>query len=196
MFNSLIIGLTGENRSGKGEFANFMMESYPRGMITKRGATEFLNEKLARSEKVRSRENYNWAVQDMEKTEGPFSLAMKIHQSILEAPEPIIIFDAVRMFSDFHLLRHYPKQVLVYVTADAQIRWQRAVKAAEKAGEGDVKILDFLAIDQWYTNRNVPAIGKDAEFPILNNGALLQFKTEIETTRKKIEKKFDIKIAA
>ena len=68
---------------------------------------------------------------------------------------------------------------MVYVTADPQIRFGRLRARSQRAGEKDMSKEDFLRQENALTESFIEELGKQADFPIDNNGTLEDLKRQV-----------------
>jgi hypothetical protein len=96
------------------------------------------------------------------------ALSRAIHSRLLKSPTDIVQVDGVRWLSDEALIRSIPGAILVYTTADFEVRAARA-KTRRKEGE-DKKTIEELRNEETAENEiYITQIGSRADWKILNN---------------------------
>ena len=114
---------------------------------------------------------------------GKGTLTRSVQKRLMETRGNIVIFDGVRWQSDVKMIRSFPNNVLVYVTADLKIRYNRAKKRNEKAGESTLSFEDFKKEELAATEICIGEIGKSADFTIVNNNNADEFDNLREQVR-------------
>ncbi len=176
----LIIGLVGEKGGGKGTFTGVLREVAPGRSITHIRFRDVLQETLELWGIPATRQNLTKLAVAITST---FGEGVKAHATLRKADNvesDIVIFDGIRWQGDIEGLRKLPNNVLVYVTADPEIRYQRAKARKEKVGEGSLTFEEFMKEEHLKTELLIPQIGKTADFTITNNGTLEEFKNQVE----------------
>ncbi len=183
----LIIGLVGENGSGKGMFIDLLKEIAAPKNVVRIASSDLLNETLNVWDIERTRR----ALQDlaiiMNGHFGDGTLSHAVEKRIKETKGDIIVFDGMRWPSDVEMLKTFPHTLLVYITADLKIRYERTKKRKEKVGESSTPFEQFLIEEKIKTELEIPSIGAQADAKIENNGT-------VEEYRKKIEKFYKDKV--
>ena len=124
-------------------------------------------------------ERLTW--EDLTKTETENILANTVKRRALADPNSITGLDGVRWREDETMVRSFPSDVLsilIYTTADADIRYKRLKKRKEKTGEDELNREQFDREEKTHTEIFIPQIGSRADWRIDNNG------TEAELTDK------------
>lgn len=176
--NKIVIGLVGEIGGGKETFTKLLKEKYKDGVAMVR-FSDILGDTLNLWGLERSRENYQKLSVAMRNTFGDGTLTNAVYHRVQNLNSEIVILDGVRWLSDADLVRKFPSNILVYVTADAKIRYQRTKDRKEKAGESQDTWEDFQKKDQAETEKDVPTIGAWADFKIDNNGTLEDYRRQV-----------------
>lgn len=165
----LCIGITGENGAGKSTVLQRLIGNLERISIQTTRFSDILTETLALWGIQPTRQNLQLLPQVMNKAygEGSLSKAMALRISSFDAD--IVIVDGVRWISDMKLIRSFPYNKLIYVTAPAEVRFNRIKTRNEKVGERDLTWEQFLAEDSAPNEVEIPRIGMGADFKINNN---------------------------
>ena len=124
----MIVGLTGRNGAGKGTVAQWLMD---RGFAYT-SLSDVIRSDLADRGLEASRDNLIAAGRRLRSEGGPGVLAERILRTI--APDTHAIVDSVRNPVEVDVLRGRDGFILVEVTADEQVRYQRMV-ARNRGGD-------------------------------------------------------------
>lgn len=170
----LVVGITGENRSGKDMFGEFL-ELYFRtqGLTVKRlEFSEALQDVLVRFGIARRRENYRHvsiALRSMRWGDEIINSAMLERISRLPEPPDVLILTGIRHTATVPFIRNqWKRTLLAYITADFNIRWERAKKRKD-GKDRRVTRESFRKEDEQPTECDVPIIGKQANFRFAND---------------------------
>jgi dephospho-CoA kinase len=82
---------------------------------------------------------------------------------------PLLIVNGIRRFADVSHLQSLPEYRLLYVTAPAELRWERVRNRGEKEEEKNLSWEQFLATESLPTEVEIPRIGAEADFVIHND---------------------------
>lgn len=180
-----IIGLVGEKGSGKETFGNFLMEISQKKInreflrIKRIRFSDIINYTLKLWDLPQSRENLQHLAVLMDTGFGAGTLTHSIHYQINHTVADIIILDGVRWETDEMLVRNFPKNYLIYMTADADLRYERLKKRSEKKGEAKT-LAQFLKSEKAKNELLIGKIGKRANLKIVNNGTFEDLKKAVE----------------
>ena len=176
----IVIGLVGEKGSGKGTFTKLLKDCLPRAKIVYVCFSDALGDTLKIWGIEPTRENYQKLSVAMKNTFGEGSLTRATHRRISGLEADAVVLDGIRWRADVELLRSLPNNILVYVTADARVRYERTKNRKEKAGEDQTTFEQFMAEEQAETEKLIPKIGAQAELTIDNNGSPEQLREQIQ----------------
>lgn len=176
----ILIGLVGEKGSGKGTFAKVFTEYAGGATVERVGFSDFLKKGLTLWSLPDTRANLQKLAIAMNEAYGPDTLANAVRPSLAKHAADIVILDGVRLEADVRLVRSFPKNFLVYITADPHVRYERTRLRKEKEGEASATFEEFIAQEQVRTETLIPSIGKQADFSIVNNGGLGEFRHQIK----------------
>ncbi len=175
----LIIGLVGEKGSGKETFGNILKGLIPQKDIYRIHFSDILIETLDLWDISKTRGNLQILAQYMDKF-GTGLLSKAIKKRVENSKAEIIIVDGIRWQSDFEMLKSFQKNLLVYITADLQLRYERTKKRREKAFEEAASFEQFIKEEKAKNETLIPKIGEKADYKIINNGSLEEFKLAVE----------------
>lgn len=180
----IVVGLVGEKGSGKETFGNFLKDLLPQKHIDRIHFSDILVETLELWGVPKTRSNLQILAQYMEKlSKGTLSSAVKKRAENSKAE--IVIIDGIRWEPDINMIKSFSKNLLVYITADLKIRYQRTKGRREKAFEETTSFEQFLKEEKAKNEVLIPKIGKDADFKIVNNGSFGELKSNVEEFAKK-----------
>ncbi len=165
----IIIGLVGEAASGKGTVAAYLLEKY--GAKTLAFSTP-MKDCLRRLHVELSRENLTKFSECTRKAYGEELYARVVAEDAKALPDPLVVVDGIRRPADYGNLKELPGFHLIYVTAPVELRWERARKRGEKAGEANMTLEQFKQEELLPTELDIKAIGQKAEFVLDNGGKI------------------------
>ncbi len=175
----IVIGLTGEIGSGKGTFVDLLTEVAPNLKIAKIRFSDVLSDTLKIWGIPLTRSNLQNLAIIMKNHFGPV-LSHAVYMRVLSNPADIVILDGVRWQPDVDLVRGFPQNYLVYVTAPLKIRYERIRSRKEKIGELNIPYDQFMKEEQTENEMLISKIGARADFKIINGTTLEQFKIQVQ----------------
>jgi dephospho-CoA kinase len=181
----LIIGLTGEKGGGKQTFADYLKKISPKKVVHLR-TSDILAETLLLWSIPTTRINLQHLAIIMDQEYGQGTLTKAIEQRIKTTDAEIIILDAIRWVSDLKLLRSFPRNLLVYITADLETRFLRLREKSEKVKESGLSFKQFLNEEHQKTEIDIPRIAKKADVKIINDGSYSSLKNQVEQFYKEL----------
>ena len=173
-----IIGLVGEKGSGKETFGNLLMELVKGKKIFRIRFSDILNYTLKLWDLDLTRENLQNLAIAMDGAYGAGTLSQAIAKQIKDSEADIVILDGIRWQSDVDLLKSFPKNILVYITADLDIRYHRLKLRQEKKDEAKT-YQQFMKEEQAQNELLIPRIGSKADIKITNNASLEGLKEKV-----------------
>lgn len=175
-----IIGLVGEKGSGKETFGNFLMEVAKDKKVKRIRFSDLLNYTLKLWDIPQTRENLQDLAVIMDTGFGAGTLTGGVKKQITDIDADIVILDGVRWETDVMLVRSFPKNFLVYITAHIKLRFERLKIRNEKKDEA--KTIDqFMKSEKAKNELLIPKIGSRANAKIENNGSFENLKEEVKT---------------
>jgi uridine kinase len=177
----MVIGLIGENRSGKGTFVEILKAIIPSSItIVRIGFSDAIKETLKIWNISLTRENLQILPQVMDQCFGKGSLSKAVKKQIENRPENIVIADGVRWLTDAAMIRQFHPYLFVYLTANSDKRFERLKSSNEKFGESDTTFDQFLNQEKAPNEVLIPQIGAEADFKIENNGTPEEYQVKIK----------------
>lgn len=174
----IIIGLVGEKGSGKETFGNFLIEVAKGKKVTRVRFSDLLNETLELWDIPKTRENLQNLAVIMDQCFGVGTLTHAISQRLNKIDGDIILLDGVRWESDEKMIRSFSKNLLVYISADAPLRFERLQKRKEKHHEAET-FEQFIKEETAKNELLIPKIGKRADIKIENNESFEDLKEKV-----------------
>jgi len=172
---ALIIGIIGENGGGKDSFAKAIAGHRPDLSVEAFRSSDVLRETLEIWSVPASRRDFQALAVAMENTFGKGVLSRAMDARMRASKASIVMFNGVRWQSDVDVVRAFPDHLLVYVTADPELRYHRLNGRGEKVDEEGMSYERFLQEEQAQTERQIPEIGATADVHIENNGTMETF---------------------
>lgn len=182
---NLIIGLVGEKGSGKGTFAKILQEIAPKNSISYIRFSDILVETLNLWSLPLIRPNYQELANTMEKTFGSGTFANAIYSRVKHLSGKIIILDGIRRYPEAEIVRKFPKNFIIYITADTQTRFRNLKGKGEKEDEKGMSFAKFMKEERNEAETLIPKIGGIADFKIVNNGTLEEYKIQVKEFNQK-----------
>ncbi len=182
-----LIGIIGENGSGKDTFCEFLRESLSSERVEFLKFSDPLTEVLHIFFDKVSREDQQWLVNNLRERFGKDILTKAIEKKIKQSKKEICVLNGIRVFDDYLFLKE-KEGYLIYVTASKERRWERLNKRGEKRDDR-ASFEEFLKKEDNPTERDIPEIGKYADFVVDNNSGLGNLKEQALEVIKKINEK-------
>lgn len=179
----IVIGLTGEKRGGKGAFTEIFRELLPEKKIVRMGFGDIIGDLLDILGKKKTRENMQelpiilikgYSQPDV------ITRAMKLRIEKIGNDADIVILDGIRTWQDRKMLKGFPINFLVYVTASLETRYARARASSEKVGENALSLEEFSKQDNAEIEKLIPDIGATADFIVQNESTLDDYRRKIK----------------
>lgn len=173
----VVIGFVGKTASGKGMVANILEEKMKdRGWSVSRlrfsdALREFIQELRKRGINLpMSKINLISIAEAGKLAFVPDFLAQSMIRRTKNCQTNLCIWDGLRWpDQDLPALRSFSKNMLVAITADNEVRYQRFIKRKENWDDAMVSFADFEAMDSRDTEKCIPDIMEKADTMIHNN---------------------------
>ncbi len=178
----IVIGLVGEKGGGKGTFTDLLKEELSTRHIVLVRFSDIISDILHILGKSKTRENMQKIpIALMKEFNDPAIITKAMKSRIQNIQADLVILDGIRTLADEHLLRNFEKNLLIYVTASAETRHQRARLRAEKLDEALMTFDEFLKQDQAEIELLIPSIGTRADYIIQNEQGLEEYREKVVT---------------
>ena len=172
----LVIGLAGRIGSGKTEARRYLSDKYgAREAIFSR----ILMDILDRLYLPHKREYLQKLGAFIRRELGGQVIVKAFEKDIENISSDIIVIDGIRYINEVEMLRKFRNNVLIYIHAPQEMRYERSKKRGEK-GEAHITYNEFVEADGRETERNIDEIGDKADYRIENTGDLNQLYARID----------------
>jgi dephospho-CoA kinase len=176
----LCIGLVGEKGGGKDTFTSIFQEIVGSDYFIKRYKTsDLLGRTLDMWHLPRTRHNLQHLAIVMDGGFGIGTLTNALREEIKKEESDIVIFDAIRWQSDVDMVKSFPKNLIIYITADSKVRYERSKARKEKIGEGSITYEQFMDEEKVATETEISSIGKKADVTVRNEEGIDQFRAKV-----------------
>lgn len=183
----MVIGIIGENGAGKGTLIKMLCEELGEGCAVL-STGRILLQTLASWHVPPTRANMQLLPVVMEQAYGIGALARVMSADIAQSQERIVFYDAVRWLSDVQAVRRSEQRnILVYVTAEKQLRYERLRLRRQKAGEEYMTWEQFIAEEEAATEIMIPVLARGADTVISNNGNEANLRMQVRALRDTIQ---------
>ena len=185
MNKKTIIGIIGEQASGKGAVANIIRKDFGGSRLT---VSSVLRRTLDSLYLDSTRDNLVNLSIILKNGFGDDVLMNAMLAEVKNEDTDLVIVDGFRMPGDPEVFRkaYDDSFYLIYVTANQKIRYKRSVKRGEKVGESDAAFEEFVNKEKLKTEKYVNEVGKTADFKIENNEDEKELEKKILEIMKKI----------
>ena len=178
--DKLVIGLIGEKGAGKQTFNDSLQKILKNNKIQVVKSGEMPLEALNFWDLPNTRANLQNLAIIMDQTYGEGTVSRAVKTKIANSEANIIIFDGIRWQTDIDVVRQFSRNILIYITAKAKLRYQRLKERQEKADEKTLTWEQFLKEERAKTETFIPIISKQADIMLDNNGSIEDLGTQIE----------------
>ena len=179
----IVIGIVGQPSAGKGTVSTIIDQCALKAGVSfsHYGSRDILKHTLDLWEIKAERANFQKLAKVMASNdgfgEGALSRAMLPH--LMGSTSEIVIADGMRWPSDEKMLRGIPKNLIIYVTADAKLRYER-LKKRGGIGEKDKTWEKFLVEDKGNTETYIAEFGEHADYKVTNDGTLEELVEQVD----------------
>jgi dephospho-CoA kinase len=170
-----MIGLVGEKFSGKDEVAKYL--------VGRQGAyhsrfSHVLDDILKELDLPISRRNEIDLGLAIRKVFGPGILSNAVIKRAENSGKDFIVFNGIRM--DEMVPIRQKGALIVYVTAPAELRYERFLNRKEKTDDASQTFEQFLEQEKELTEVGIPSLGAGADFKIENTGTLEELYKKVD----------------
>ncbi len=186
MNNKIVIGLIGEQASGKGTVAKAIINKYH----AEKFRTSAILEKILDTLNLEhTRSNFINLVQAI-KYKFPNDILMQILiKDVKQSKAKICLVDGIRMLGDVEPFKKEFKNnfFLIFITADIKIRYKRSKLRGEKKGETTASFAKFKKQENSFTEKEIKQVAKKADFVIVNDSSLKKLIEQVDYVMNKIK---------
>lgn len=176
---NLVLGIVGEKGAGKDTFVLLLKKILTDKKIAHIRFSDHLRETLDLWHIPKTRENLQKLAVIFNEGYGDGTVADAVFARIKDLREQIICVDGVRWETDVKLIKKFPRNKLIYITAEPKTRFDRLKKRGEKVGEAEMDYSQFVKEEGAKNEVLIPQIGSLADFKIINEGSIENFEDEI-----------------
>ena len=176
----VIIGLIGENGSGKETFTNILEGLIPDVSKERVRTGDILRDILNLLFLPKTRANLQLLAKILRDGISPDVLARAAFHRIEQTQADIVILDGMRWPPEVNILREFPHNFLIYISADPKIRFQRLRSRKEKEGEGEMSYEQFLKEEHAPAEELIKNLAENADVTIINDGNLENLRLQVE----------------
>jgi dephospho-CoA kinase len=188
----IVIGLVGEKGGGKETVGDFIISLLPDKKVVRVRSSDILRETLTEWGLPLTRHNQQHLAIVMDQGFGLGTLSAAVKKRIATIDADVVLFDGIRWDTDVDLLRSFDKSFLIYVTAPAEMRYERVKLRKQKVGEESASYELFMEEEKVGTEVKIPEIGKGADAIAQNIGNQEDLKATVEQILIDIKRKSGI----
>lgn len=181
----LVIGLVGEKGSGKQTFVNFLKEIRKDLNIRQVRFSDILAQTLILWDIEISRPNMQKLALVMRDSFGADSLA-KAAKFFADDDCDLTIYDGIRRKTEADLVKKTKNNLLIYITANRNLRYKRLKERSEKVGEVGLTYEQFMKEEKSKAETDISNLGKKADLKLENNGSKEEFKSKISSLQESL----------
>lgn len=175
--NKIIIGIIGENASGKTTMTNYICEKY--GAVSFR-FSDMLWDMLKRMHLPPTRENLQNISTAVRQIFGDDIMSKTLAKDMAASDATMTITEGIRRPSDIVALKKLPGFMLVAITTDPKKRFERLHGRNEKPDDATKTWEQFLIDADHEAEQKVKEIMASADVVITNNGTKEELFTQID----------------
>lgn len=175
--NKLLIGIVGENASGKTTMTNYLCETY--GAVSFR-FSDMLGDILKRIHLPPTRENLQNLSTLLRTNFGEDVMSTTLAKDMASSDATITITEGIRRPSDIVALRELPGFVLISLTADPKKRFERLHGRNEKPDDATKTWEQFLIDANHESEQKIKEIMAEAHITITNDGTKEELFAQID----------------
>lgn len=174
-----VIGIFGEKGSGKETFTQLLKELLPGKKVQGVRTSEILKQTLLFWNLPDVRENYSMLVTNMERVFGPGTLAKANSKLIDNSDADIIVVDGIRRQPEVDLVKSFPGSILIYLTTNSQVRFERIKARGERENERSMTHEEFIEEESLPTEQYFDQMKEMADLTLENSEDLEEFRQTI-----------------
>ena len=167
--NKQVIGIAGRNVCGKGTAVEYFLKQHDGESF--RYSTR-LTQTLKQYRIPDDRKNLQDLSTLLRQRWGEDLLARNMLQDCLDSPKRYVVIEGIRRPSDVELVikEFGDRYTLVWIEAEAEVRYERMRRRTEKVGENVMAWEEFLKREEAEPERQLDVIKAAARYHIDNNG--------------------------
>jgi dephospho-CoA kinase len=177
----MIIGLVGEKLAGKDTVANYLASKYNADHFR---FTHILDAVLEELNLEISRKNEIDLGLSLRKVFGEHVLVNALEQRVKRSISGYRVVNGIRM-DELSVVKSWGAKI-IYITAPADIRFQRYMLRREKADDAVMNFEQFKQQETGPTELQIPQLGKQADYKIENIGTMDGLYKKVDDIIKKL----------
>ncbi|MCU0679027.1 MAG: AAA family ATPase [Planctomycetes bacterium] len=177
MTKKIILGLVGPIASGKGTIAAYLEKKYSASAYR---FSTIMRDLLIRLHLPLTRENMQDISTILRQRFGEDLFAKVIAENVLQDNNKIIVVDGIRRLADIKYLARVNDFLLVKITADSHLRYQRLIKRTENSGDAQKTYEAFLSDHNREADAEIPLVAQTAPAEIKNNSTFAELYAHVE----------------
>jgi len=171
-----VIGLMGEKLAGKDTAAEYLITKYGAAHVR---TSQILDELLAVLGLPITRRNEIEVGRGIETVFGSHAIGEAVMHRVKQQTGDLVVINGLRMKDQFEDARNLGATIL-YITAPADLRYQRHLKRDGKSKDGEITLEQFKAQDQEWTEKLIPELGAQADTRIDNTGSVEELQKKLD----------------
>lgn len=179
----IVIGLVGETGSGKDTVAHYLHTRYNANLLR---FADPIKETLSLYFEQFSKDDQQWLAMLLKERFGKDILGKALLPHVDRA-EGVVSVNGLRFPEDLDFVRQFTPNVVVYITAPQQLRWERAHKRGEKSDDAN-DFAHFQKMELVPTEVHIAEIGAQADFTIVNDKGLEDLLSAVDAAMEQILK--------
>lgn len=179
--NKLIIGITGQMASGKTTIAEYIIEKY--GATSHRFSTP-LRDILNRIYVENTRENLQKLSEPLRAAFGEDTLAKVIAHDVQADTSHLIVVDGVRRPADVAYLKDVEGFILLALTAEMKIRYERLTQRTENVDDQNKTFEQFQKDHEQEPEQKIDEVSQGADITLENNGSVEDLFAQVDALLK------------
>ncbi len=184
MAKKIILGLVGEIASGKDTVADYLAKKHGAQTIS---FSQPLRDILNILYQPVSRINLSDLGKNLRQQFGQDLLSQVVAKQVAESKARVIVLPNVRLESDIAYLKKIPGFVLVAISAEDKIRYERTIPREQYVGDSKKTFAQFKKDATLYTERGIRALMKKCRYKLGNNGKKSDLHKQIEKILKNLQ---------
>lgn len=174
----LLFGIVGEQFSGKDTVADYLVKKHGAFHIRQ---SHILDEILSALGLPISRRNEMDLGIGLRQMFGTQTVGEAVKKRLEKSAKELQVVQGIRFQEEFDIFREMGAKI-IYITAPAEIRYERAMRRQEKSDDQTQTFDQFLNTEKTEpTEVGIPELGAKADLKLDNSGSIEQLYQQIET---------------
>ncbi len=182
---TLYIGLAGRIGSGKSSVSQHLQKKY---RAKERRFSKILEDILDRLYLPHKREYLQRLGRSLRDELGHDVIVDAMKKDLKKEKAGVVVIDGLRYENEARMLRSLKKNLLIFVSATPELRYQRTVQRGTR-GEAAISFEQFLANEKAATERGLGIVEKNADHVLENTGTLKELIQKVDAVMKQARSK-------